>query len=170
MNTSATVSVYCLVIFALAGCATPLKPNEARITYKSEPPGAMIYEGEKAWGVAPVVLVVTASDASVKVGYATTKKMFAVWPSGAKSAISTRVTLGQGDREVTFSRPADAPGLDKDLAYLQKRKEESDGTSNAVMLGILKGIGDGLNAPAPSNQSINCTSFKTGNTVNTNCF
>lgn len=127
-----------LVCVVLAGCATPLKPNQVRITYDANPPGAMIYEGEKAWGTAPVTLIVTANDTAMRAGYAELRNMFAMWPSGAKSPRGVRVGLGRGDQQFVFSRPSDAPGLDKDLAYaaqlrqIQAAEEQASAASSAA--------------------------------------
>ena len=122
----------------LVGCATPLKPNQVRVSFNSEPPGAMIYNGDKAWGTAPVELVLTASEGAVRAGYSDQNDMYAMWPSGAKSRKGVRIQVGQGSRQFTFSRPSDAPGLDKDLAYaaqlrqIQAAEEQASAASSAA--------------------------------------
>lgn len=123
MKSQALIFVAALSAFLLVGCATPLKPNQVRVTFNSEPPGAMIYDGEKAWGTAPVVLVLTASESAMRVGYADQNNMYAMWPSGAKSRKGVRIHVGQGSRQFAFSRPSDVPGLDKDLAYAAQLRQ-----------------------------------------------
>ena len=42
-------------LLILSGCAT-VNSNTAVVTISSQPAGAMIYEGQKAWGMSPQVL------------------------------------------------------------------------------------------------------------------
>lgn len=107
----------------LAGCATPLQQNQVRVTFMSEPPGAMIYDGSKAWGVAPVELVYTGSPTDVQRGYLVANNAYAVWASGARSPVGVRLGIGKGDQGFTFSRPPNAPGFDKDLAFAAKLRQ-----------------------------------------------
>lgn len=127
------MSIITCLIFT--SCAKPLAPNQVRVTFSSIPEGAMIYEGEKAWGVAPVTLIYTVNDDAVRKGYFTEYNMFALWPSGAKHGGAVGIQVGEGSREVTFSRPSDAPGLDKDLSFaaqlelIEAAKEEAAAAS-----------------------------------------
>lgn len=129
------VSFFSMVV----GCATSLQPNQVSLTLNSEPPGAMIYDGEKAWGTTPVELVLTANESSVGVGYADLQYLYAMWPSGAKSRKGVRVRVGRGEQEYTFSRPSDAPSLDKDLAYaaqlrqIKASEEQASAASSAAI-------------------------------------
>lgn len=128
----------CTTVALISGCATPLKPNQVRITFNSEPPGAMIYDGEKAWGNAPVTLVLTASENAMRAGYSEQNSVYAMWPSGAKSRKGVRIHVGKGSQQFTFSRPSDAPGLDKDLAYaaqlrqIRASEEQASAASSAA--------------------------------------
>lgn len=107
----------------LAGCATPLKPNQIKVDINSEPPGAMIYDGDKAWGTTPISFVLSANESELRAGYKETSKVYAMWPSGAKSRNGIRIYLGQGAQQFTFSRPSDAPGLGIDLAYAAQLRQ-----------------------------------------------
>lgn len=130
------ISVFACII--LVGCATSLKPNQVLITFNSEPPGAMIYDGEKAWGIAPIKLVFSANEYVMRAGYADQNGFYAMWPSGAKSKKGGRVNVGQGSQQFTFSRPSDAPGLDKDLTYaaqlrqIEASEEQASAASSAA--------------------------------------
>ncbi len=100
----------------LAGCATPLKQNQVRVTFYSEPPGAMIYWKDHAYGIAPQTLTFDLPDDAVRRGYLDDNFIRALWPSGAE-AKGVRLTTQVREGEFKFSRPPNAPGLDKDLAY-----------------------------------------------------
>jgi hypothetical protein len=153
------ILVSLLACVVLVGCETPLKPNQVRITYDSSPPGAMIYEGEKAWGIAPITLITTGNDTAIRQGYLDDWSMFAMWPSGAKAKSGIRIEFGRGDLEYTFSRPSDAPGLDKDLAYAAqlrqiKASEEQASAANSAAIWQM------YNSMQPKSPTYtNCTKF-----------
>jgi len=98
-----------------AGCAsTP--SNQAMLTYESKPEGAMIYEGKTALGVAPVTRTYLFPENAKAVE---TPEVTAVWPSGAKATYWTNLPI-HSDLQATIERPANAPGLEQDLANAQK--------------------------------------------------
>lgn len=155
----------------LLGCASPLKQNQVHVTYDSEPPGAMIYEGEKAWGTAPVNLINTVNENSLRAGYFDLVDMFAVWPSGAKSrSQSVRVLIGKGPQFFSFSRPSDAPGLDKDLAYVSQLKQikasqaQANAASSAAFWQAYNALQPKRKSPTYTDcskvgSSVNCTTW-----------
>jgi uncharacterized protein YceK len=77
------VSLFALMVFA--GCATPLKSNQVRVTFHSEPPGAMIYWKDHAYGIAPRTLTFDLPDDAVRRGYLDENSIRALWSSGAEA-------------------------------------------------------------------------------------
>lgn len=137
------------------GCATTVAPNQVQVTFKTEPPGALLYEGNVGWGMAPQTRIFTGE----KYGTARTRPITAVWASGAKTTHYFDLRLGHGPREATFSRPVDAPGLDKDLALaaqlqqIQAQQAQAKAAENAALIQM-------FNATKPSTPtSTNCTTF-----------
>jgi hypothetical protein len=86
------------------------------LTYQSVPEGAEIFEGGKSLGTAPVMRTYFGTANSQKI---TTPDVTAVWPSGAKTSFFT-VLPPNADRVATLARPADAPGLQQDVAFAQQ--------------------------------------------------
>jgi hypothetical protein len=114
----------------LMGCAT-LKPNQVSFTVYAEPPGAMLYEGDVSWGMAPQARIYTGD---LKVGTIQTKPITAIWPSGARQTQHFNLPMKQGDRQAILSRPKEAPGLDRDLTFaaqLRSIKAQEDAASAA---------------------------------------
>jgi hypothetical protein len=95
----------------LLGACASAPPTRALLTYKSVPDGAQIYEGDKLLGMVPVTRTYNSEGTS---GNITTPDVRAVWPSGAQTTYFTIIPVGS-DRVATLERPADAPGLQKDL-------------------------------------------------------
>jgi hypothetical protein len=108
-----------LALLALAGCASG--PEGAMLTYETSPPGATIYEGGQAVGIAPVTRTYAGDGKSAEVR---TPEVIAVWPSGAKATFWTLLHVGD-DRVTTIQRPAGAPGLDVDKAAAAKIADDS---------------------------------------------
>ncbi len=102
------------LIGALLGACTI--PTQAMLTYQSVPEGAEIFEGGKSLGMAPVMRTYLGTANAQKI---TTPDVTAVWPSGAKTSFFT-VLPPNADRVATLTRPADAPGLQQDLAFAQQ--------------------------------------------------
>ena len=102
----------------------------------------MVYWGNHAYGVAPKTLVITLPQNT-----ATTARddynLRAIWPSGAEAKgfrLNPRIKEGS----VTLSRPPNAPGLDKDLAYaaqlaqMEAQQRNSDDWQILFNLWLLK--------------------------------
>ena len=142
-----------LVMLLLAGCATPLKSNQTALTFISEPPGALIYLGNQAWGIAPLQKIFQSND-----GRTQTDAITAVWPSGAR--ITTRFNVQLGRRQTaTLSRPIDAPDLHKDLAFaeqLRQGKINRDAANEAALANALR-----ILQPKPTLQT-NCIAGPAG--------
>jgi len=111
-----------LMCIALAGCA-------GSITINSVPQGALISSGQQALGAAPYVITIDKSSANLYPksadGCYVAPGFTAQWASGAEAASPASTPLCQGldsDYTVTIRRPANAPGLDKDLKVANQRE------------------------------------------------
>ena len=107
----------------LAGCAGSLTVN-------SVPQGALISSNKQAIGQSPLVITLTKDSTK---GFPQTANgcymapgFIAQWASGAEAASPESTILCNGldsDYTVTISRPANAPGLDKDLKVANEREQ-----------------------------------------------
>ncbi len=102
------------ILISISGCGTTLAKNQVRLTVRSQPEGAMIYQGSLALGPAPQALIYTGD---LQEGRIKTAEIKVVWPSGATRSFWTMLYMGQGDRAVTVSRPPEIAGMDKDLEF-----------------------------------------------------
>lgn len=129
------ISVFACAVFV--GCATPLKSNQVRVMFNSEPPGALIYWKDIAYGTAPQTLTFDLPTDAVRRGYLNDNFVRAIWPSGAEVK-GIRLTMQIREGVFKFSRPPNAPGLDKDLAYaaqlrqIQASEEQASAASSAA--------------------------------------
>lgn len=152
------------VMLMVANCATPVGPNQTELTFVTVPHGAMLYEGQTAWGMAPQKKVFNSRN-----GGTTTGTVTAIWSSGARMTQTFNVTLGT--RQIaTMSRPPNAPGMDKDLAFAEqlRHREEARHAANDAALGAA--IRAAFPPPPPPNPVVNCTSTKIGGQIQTTCF
>jgi uncharacterized protein YceK len=127
-------SIYLVFVVLLnAGCGT-LERNQIQITLKSEPSGAMIYEGEKAWGVTPLTLNFNFTEQALLNGYAD-HAISAVWPSGARKDQTIRFRMDVGTyQHYVFSRPSNVPGLDTDFANAARLQQAGQQSQANQML------------------------------------
>jgi len=147
-----------VLMLGLVGCATPRQPlqhNQALITFISVPPGAMIYEGQNAWGIAPQERLYSFQS----LNNPHTLPVTAVWASGAQSTTSFDVTTLGIRQTATFSRPRNAPGLDKDLMFAEQLRQ-ADAARSAESDAALAAALRAFKPPVTTN----CT--KIGNSVN----
>lgn len=100
-----------LIIFT--GCTTT---NRISMTYYSDPPGAVIYEGQQLFGYTPITLYYHVSPESRQHGYVHIQETTARWVSGASISNGGRFAfLNQGSAfEYTFIRPDNVQGREKD--------------------------------------------------------
>lgn len=162
----------------LSGCST-LSNKEALVTFETQPPGALLYDGDRAVGVAPKTARIKFKDGSQ---VAREKAVTAVWPSGATATVSATARAGT-KTTIVISRPIDAPGLDIDLANanqldqtaIAKRQADSanDAQRAAIAAQLLNQGQPKSYSPPPSAppRSVNCTSYRdAGGNVRTDCF
>lgn len=110
----------------LVACATDQQP-QAMLTYETKPEGAQLFQGKVALGQAPLTQTYRGELNAKDI---TTPEVTAVWPSGAKASFWTRLPP-RADDVAVITRPANAAGLDKDLAFEAqlveaRRKDERD--------------------------------------------
>lgn len=102
-------------LLLLTGCATQL-----RVTYYSDPPGAVLYAGEQRIGYTPQTLRYDVSEETKDLGYLTLPPMRVRWVSGAETGIGPH-DYDLAERGLyghfTFLRPEDVPGADTDLGF-----------------------------------------------------
>jgi hypothetical protein len=179
-------SVLLILAILTTGCASNLK-----MTYKSSPGLASIYEGGKELGVAPVTVEYAVTKDDKKRGNMLLRGTSARWVSGASAEVpSVRVDLKNGlSQEITFNRPENYPGLEKDQAFVreviktylllrqvQAQERQAQAQEDIVNIQRDKQLTDSINqigkpqTPYPlPRPPTNCTSTVVGNTVRTTC-
>jgi hypothetical protein len=98
------------------GCTTS---NRISMTYYSDPPGAVLYEGQRLFGYTPITLYYQVSPESREQGYVHIQGTTARWVSGASISNGGRFAfLNQGDVfQYTFIRPDNVQGREKDINF-----------------------------------------------------
>ena len=91
----------------------------------------MIYWKDIAYGTAPQTLTFDLPADAVRRGYLDDMFVRAIWPSGAE-ANGIRLTMQIREGEFKFSRPPNAPGLDKDLAYAAQLRQVQASEATAI--------------------------------------
>jgi len=101
---------------ALSGCVA-MQSNQMVVQIDCVPSGALVYEGDKAIGQCPAEISYPITPFDRQMGVVETPPLTARWASGAEQTLpGYRTPVEQGGYRITFSRPEDAPNLDKDLA------------------------------------------------------
>ena len=140
LNTHCTIPIFSIAgLLLLAGCQS-IPKDQAYTTFQSQPPGAMLYQGNTAWGAAPQTMIYTLRPGATEIVSA---PVTAVWASGA--TVTTRIRMTPGiEQSYTFSRPPGAPGLDKDLAIAAQiqqnaiAQQQADAASTVATLAAQK--------------------------------
>ena len=157
------------VFLSNAGCST----STMYVTYLSHPPGAALYEGNRAFGYCPLTLEYNITQENRQRGYMALRGLTVRWVSGASATVpSIQANLDNGTtQQFTFLRPEGATGLQIDVQFaldiernriLQQQAEAQRDQAfwqmyNAVM------IQNQLSQPRT------CSSYVVGNTVQTQC-
>lgn len=149
----------------LTGCASAIT-----VTYRSEPPGAMIYEGSRALGYAPINVAYGPDESFKRGACMLLRAVEARWVSGAAtSPMQTNVCGNIGySQEVTFLRP-NVVGRDLDVQWaihLQQQTLAQQHADAAAQAGAAAEFANAFRAV----QSVHCTSSQVGSSVMTNCY
>lgn len=157
-------------VLAVSGCASTLE-----VTYYSEPPGALLYQGDRSFGYTPVVLSYRPTDEQKREGVMTLRGTSVRWASGATATIPMfRVDLANGmNQQFTFQRPADAPGLAKDIRIgieieklkLMRREASAQEAQAAALL-----FGGVAQQHQPSTTNCVSTPSVLDGSINTTCY
>lgn len=163
-----------ILVTTMVGCATP----GVRITVTSSPDGAYITSEGAVTGLVPVVafwdkkqLDGLGRDAN---GCLLLQGFTATWVSGAVTTVPTLRHCDKstdGDYNFVMSRDMNAPNLDKDLQFsiqvqnLRIQKEQAD----AAQAMAYASMWSAARANQPTQKSINCSTYGSGNTLYTNC-
>lgn len=98
-----------LSLLVATGCS---QQEQVRVTYRSNPPGGMLYklDGE-LWGECPKVLYYDIDKEHQENGYIEVKGLMVKWPTGPakRSDDVIRITVDGTHRQVTFVQPEETP-------------------------------------------------------------
>jgi len=144
------------VICTVAACASPLQKNQARLKVSAFPEGAIISSGTVS-GPSPQSIQWTLPGS---IGYA---NVTATWISGARQLVRLQL-VGGTDGAFVISRP-NAPGVDKDLQYAVRLRQQDDAQNAA----LVKALTDGLTGGAQKKDKVSCISNRLGNLTHTEC-
>lgn len=166
------VPVLVLTILIM-GCSTP----GVRLTVTSEPDGAYITSEGPVSGIVPVVafwemkyLEKSSRDPN---GCFQLGGFTARWASGAVTEVPVLQHCGEADGDYTFvmSRNMNVPGLDKDMKFalevqaIRAQKTQAESAQSAAYAALLSGAKFSQPTPRPSY----CSTYRIGNTFQTNC-
>ena len=140
--------IYILALL-LAGCAS-LAPNQSRIRFESNPPGATIsFEGGSS-GTEPQIRTWTLNGPTGTSGMIT-----ATWVSGATA--STKMSLLAGrEGTYTFQRPTGVPGVDQDIKWAMHLDRQAAAKDAAFAATLQKAL-ETPKAPALSRSKFTLT-------------
>lgn len=161
----------------LAGCASTLN-----VTYNSDPPGAVLYQGQQRLGYTPYTLQYPVSEEDKKRGYKILSGTTVRWASGATAETkSLKADLNRYglSQLFTFQRPNGVPGRETDerfsLELNRTRAMQRQAAAQEEQAAAQQRQADAQEERARAerykiNTPTNCTSTVYGNTVNTSCY
>lgn len=161
-----------LLCLALSACSRSLV-----ITYQSDPPGAMLYEGGRQWGYTPFALKYEPDAAFSSGGCMTLQPSMVRWASGAEASIpslSACATTGKNQAFV-FLRPNGVPGRDLDAQFYAQmqqvaaQQQMASAQRSAVLLAYYNQLIQQNRVVIQQSTPVNCTSTVIGNQIQTNC-
>jgi hypothetical protein len=171
-----TLGICLLVIFA-SGCSTTLQ-----VTYRSEPPGAALYEGDKHMGTTPVTLNYQVTDEDKKQGHKYLRGTTVRWVSGANAGIPILTAdFRNGFNQVfNFRRPDSMPGYDIDANYalqlqrnaimmMQAAAQYQQAEAQRQQARQLELMRYQQQFQTPASRNVHCQSRVSGNTIYTDC-
>lgn len=157
----------------LAACSRSLT-----VTYQSDPPGALLYEGGKQWGYAPFALRYEPSAEFLKGGCMVLRPSMVRWASGAEASIpSLSVCASNGKKQqFVFLRPNEIPGRDLDAMFYAQmqqvaaQQQIADAQRSAVLLAFYNQLAQQNRVVIQqSPTTVNCTSMAIGSQIQTTC-
>src|SRR6185503_16863093 len=162
-----------LLCLTLSACSRSLT-----VTYQSDPPGALLYEGGKQWGYAPFALRYEPSAEFLKGGCMLLQPSMVRWASGAGASIPALTACASNGKkqQFVFLRPAEIPGRDLDAQFyvqmqsVAAQQQMADAQRRAVLLAFYNQLAQQNRVviqqqPTP----LNCTSMATGYQIQTTC-
>lgn len=165
-------------ILLLTGCAT----NRVSVTYYSDPPGATLYEGQRAVGYTPFTLMYNILPEARNAQSLKVQGVKVVWASGVSTSVDHLILdRGKGSNfHFTFSRP-DVPGRELDANFalqlernriLQQQAQAQQGQAFWQMYNSMLNQYRQTYVPTytPTSKSFNCTSRQVGSYVYTDCY
>ncbi|MEK6662379.1 MAG: hypothetical protein AABY73_00805 [Pseudomonadota bacterium] len=164
-------------VFFVSGCASQL-----RVTYQSDPPGAVLYSGGQRVGYTPQTLHYNVTDDVKKRGFVVLADTKVVWASGAAAeakALKADLTRSGYSQQYMFNRPSNIPGLETDLRFsldldrtraLQRQATAQESQAAAQRRQAEAQEESARNESYRVYSPTNCTSTVYGSTVNTSCY
>lgn len=161
-----------IVLILVSGCATNLT-----VTYHSDPPGAVLYQGQQKFGYTPQTLVYEVSDEDKKRGSKILAGTTVRWASGATAEVKAlKADLNKYglSQQFNFHRPDGVPGRDADvrlsleLERLALMNRQAQAQEDQAFWQMYNAINQQYQRQQPT--YTNCTSTLIGNTVNTSCY
>ena len=110
-----------LAVLLLTSCATPIKPNQAKATFISSPPGATFSSGSEVWGVEPQSRIWTFRTERTTL---TSNPITATWDNGVTVTHTIQMKGGEGGK-YTFRMPEGAAENKKCIKYGFKENTEA---------------------------------------------
>jgi hypothetical protein len=159
-----------LALFILSGCGRWLT-----VVYYSDPPGAVLYQGQQSYGFTPVTLKYKIQEEMRKQGYVDLQGPYVLWASGAKAEVSSiraDIEFGRYLQQFTFVRP-NVSGREVDMSFaLELERLKIAQQQTQAMQRQAQALQD-LFETLKQQQSPtfrNCTSTVSGNIINTHCY
>ena len=155
------------IMFLIIGCASNL-----RVTYYSDPPGALLYQGEQRWDYTPFTLQYKITEENKRLGYVVLRGTQVRWASGASASIEgLRAYLNVGrNQQFTFIRPQNFPGREIDIQFVLELEKISIMRQQLTLQNEQLEL-QRLQTIWQQNQTktMNCTSQRIGDFIYTNC-
>ena len=152
-----------LALFILLGCGRVLT-----VVYYSDPPGAVLYQGQQSFGFTPVTLKYNIPKEERKQGYMYLQGPYVLWASGAKTGSSSiRADFGFGRylHQFTFVRP-NVPGREADMSFALELERLKLAQQQTQAFHELVETFKRQQSPTFGN----CTSTVSGNIIYTQCY
>lgn len=144
-----------------------------KVTYNTDPPGAMIYENGVFKGYSPVTFIYNFPIKAKDNPYVLLKGTEARWVSGATAKVDQLKAYWSNGvfQSFTFKRPDGVDGLDKDMQFalevqkvaIMQQQAAAQRDANLLMINSM------MQNSQPKRLKTNCYSNVIGNTVYTNC-